>query len=237
MSAHRVILVEDDTDLRESLIEGLTLLGTDVTGVGSAMEFYRTLAGQRFDVAVVDLGLPDEDGYEVVAHLRRETRMGVIILTAREALQDRVRGYDSGADLYFVKPVEIRELNAAVTSLVGRLGLGEEQAAASPAEADPNAWSYVAVDWGLTAPTGEAVRLTPKEKDLMELLLDRPGETVSRLDILDRLGYQADISGNRALDALVRRLRNKVRETAHAELPIRTVHAVGYVFTAPVSKG
>lgn len=116
----RVIIVEDDRDLRESLVEYLSLDGHDVTGVGSALEFYQALASSTFMIAVMDIGLPDQCGYVMAEFVRRNTPMGIIILTARSSIEDRVNGYRAGGDLYLVKPVDCRELSAAITSLAER---------------------------------------------------------------------------------------------------------------------
>ena len=120
----RVIIVEDDQDLRESLVEFLNLAGHDVSGVGSGLEFYQAIAASSFAIAVVDVGLPDQCGYVITEYIRKNPAMGVIMLTARDAIEDRVRGYDAGADLYMVKPVDSRELGAAITSFkVNEAGL------------------------------------------------------------------------------------------------------------------
>ena len=106
MSDVNVILVEDDIDLRDSLVEMLELSGFYTEGVGSAQEFYQALNTVRYDVAVIDLGLPDQSGLKVVEFLRDKTNMGIIILTARTSLNDRILGYDCGADHFFSKPVD-----------------------------------------------------------------------------------------------------------------------------------
>lgn len=229
MDKNSVIIVEDDEDLRDILVEGLRTVGLDAMGVGTAFDFYQALSARRFDVAIVDLGLPDRNGTEIVSHLRQNTAMGIIVLTGRGQIRDRVNGYDAGADHYFVKPTDTLELAAAVNSLAIRLR-GKREAAAG---ADAGQWAYDSVYWTLTAPSGAAIRLTPKERVLIEALLAKPQETVTRPVILTALKYREDAFGNRALDALVRRLRRKVEETAGQELPVQTVHAYGYVFSAP----
>src|SRR3954454_2656076 len=99
----RVILVEDDADLRDSMEECLRLTGFATIGVGTALEFFRALATTEIDVAVIDVGLPDQDGFEIAALLRQRREIGVVMLTARGAPDDRIKGFHSGADLYFVK--------------------------------------------------------------------------------------------------------------------------------------
>lgn len=226
----RVIIVEDDLDLRESTVEYLTLAGYDVCGVGSCLEFYRALADSSFSIAVVDVGLPDQSGYVLTEYLRKNTTMGIIMLTARDAVEDRVRGYSSGADLYLVKPVDSRELAAAIASLSvrfrDRLPL-PEQAAQS------GTWQLVRNAWRLVPPSGAPILLTSKEMQFMECLALKAG-TVSRDTFLAALGYRDDEYASRAMDSLVRRLRRKIEEDLRLPPPIKTVHGVGYCFTAPL---
>lgn len=227
----KVILVEDDLDLRESLVECLALAGLDACGVGSVMEFFRATATTSFSIAVVDLGLPDHCGYQLTEQIRKETEMGVIILTARDGVEDRVRGYDSGADLYMVKPVDCRELASAITNLTLRLGRGGKT---PPKEAQPASWHLVKQHWHLVTPSGSAILLTAKEMQFMECLAEFPGGTVPREAVLAVLGYRDDEYASRALDSLVRRLRRKIEEEPGLPAPIKTVHGQGYRFSARV---
>ena len=227
----RVIIVEDDRDLRESIVEFLTLAGHDACGVGSSLEFYRAIAESSFSIAVVDVGLPDQCGYILAEYIRKNTAMGVIILTARDAVEDRVRGYGAGADLYMVKPVDCRELAAAITNLAvrlrGRLPLSEYAAV-------PASWQLVRQSWRLVPPAGAAVLLTAKEMQFMECFASNLGKPVLRDTFLAALGYRDDEYASRAMDSLVRRLRRKIEEDLRLPSPIKTVHSVGYCFTAPL---
>jgi len=116
-----VVLVEDDEDLRDSVVEWLELAGMQVSAVGSAAEFYQVLPKRDFQVAVIDVGLPDQSGHVLAQYLRANTGTAVIMLTARSTIDDKIKGYDSGADLYLVKPVDCRELSAAIVSIAQRV--------------------------------------------------------------------------------------------------------------------
>jgi len=224
----RIILVEDDGDLRESLIEYLILAGYQVEGVGSGLEFYRNLALQSFDIAVVDLRLPDQDGVVLVEYARKNSEMGLIILTARDAVEDRVNGYEAGADIYLVKPVDGRELAAAISSLATR----RRESSTGPGTTPPLCWQLDLGAWTLTAPTGACTALTGKELQFMEQLAECPGRPVERDTILLNLYASQDEAASRALESLVRRLRAKIAGTVDAASPIKTFHAVGYSFAA-----
>lgn len=231
MNGARVIVVEDNRDLRESTVEYLKLAGHDVTGVGSCLEFYRAIAESSYAIAVVDVGLPDQCGFLLAEYMRKNTAMGIIILTARDAVEDRVRGYDAGADLYLVKPVDCRELAAAITSLAMRLG---DRPPAPARAVASDSWHLDRRTWHLVPPSGPAILLTAKEMQFVECLAAKAGKPVGRDTPLAALGYRDDEYANRALDSLVRRLRRKIEEHVRMPLPIKTVHAVGYCFSGSI---
>lgn len=228
----RVIVVEDNRDLRESTVECLTLAGHDACGVGSCLEFYRALAADSsYAIAVVDVGLPDQCGYVLAEYIRNNTTMGIIMLTARAAIEDRVKGYGSGADLYMVKPVDCRELAAAISSLAVRLGNRAPEKGQTPA---PEFWHLDKQSWRLVPPAGPAISLTAREMQFMESLAENGGKPVRRDALLAALSYRDDEYANRALDSLVRRLRRKIEESSSLPSPIKTIHAVGYCFSVPI---
>lgn len=223
----RIILVEDDRDLRESLIEYLNLAGHRVEGVGSGLEFYGKLALHNYDIAVVDLRLPDQDGFILIEYARKNSEMGLIILTARDGVEDRVTGYGAGADIYLVKPVDGRELAAAIASLASR----RRESTTVPVGPPATCWQLDRRTWTLTAPSGKIFALTGKEMQFMAQLAECPGQSVLRENLLLSLYASQDESAGRALESLVRRLRAKIG-AAEATSPIKTSHAVGYVFAA-----
>ncbi|MCR6629887.1 MAG: response regulator transcription factor [Magnetospirillum sp.] len=230
----RIILAEDEVDLREGLEECLTLLGFETVGVGSALELFQKLATDSFDVAVIDVGLPDQSGFDIASVLTRRPEMGVVILTALGGTEDRIRGFASGADLYFVKPVDCRELGAAIHSLRRRLENGRA-APAAIAAAPSGGWVFDRTRWALRTSGNVEIDLTSAEITLLERLLQHPGETATRQELLAALGYEEDEAGNRNLEAIVRRLRRKIESVAGGKAPIQTVHSRGYLFSAPVA--
>jgi two-component system OmpR family response regulator len=243
----RVILVEDDADLRESIEEYLKLTGFTTVGVGTALEFFQTLATTEIDVAVIDVGLPDQEGFEIAALLRQRREIGVVMLTARGASEDRIKGFQSGADLYFVKPVDCRELAAALLNLVGRLpqralpttagvGSGATDRAAPAEDHAAGEWVLDRVGWSFRAPGGREIQVTSFEMRLLDAMILEPGTTVARGTLLTALGYREDDSGRRSLDVLVSRLRRKIEATVGGKAPIQTMHNRGYLFSARVRK-
>lgn len=223
-------MVEDNKALRDSIAEYLTIVGYDVTAVESGLAFYHTLAEQAFSVAIIDLGLPDINGLHLVEYIRNNTAMRCIILTARDLVDDRIAGYDSGADLYMVKPVDCRELASALSRMVQRVS------ANSDAMEYSGQWRLNRQNATLVTPSCAIVPLTAREMDFLLCLAASPEEAIPRTTILMTLGYTNDEFSNRALESLIRRLRRKI-EGVFGSSPILTRHGVGYSFSASLSLG
>jgi len=221
-------MVEDNQALRDSIAEYLTIVGYDVTAVESGLAFYHALAEQTFSVAVIDLGLPDINGLQLVEYIRNNTAMRCIILTARDLVDDRIAGYDSGADLYMVKPVDCRELASALSRMVQRVS------AISDATEYSGQWRLNRQDATLVTPSCAIVPLTAREMDFLLCLAASPEEAIPRTTILMTLGYTNDEFSNRALESLIRRLRRKI-EGVFGSSPILTRHGIGYFFSASLN--
>lgn len=224
----RIMIVEDEAELRTPLVKRLEIEGFEVDGARSALEFYRGLAGRAYDIAVIDTGLPDESGLSLVSWLRDRGGMGIILLT--DDAHDRITGFRNGADLNLTKPVDGDELVQAVQSLGRRIVLGE----APRAEPTTSQWFFDPVHWRLQAPEGQAVKLTAVEVKFITRLFLQPGGVIARREFRAELGYSHDKAGDRNLDALVRRLRRKIEDMTGRPAPIQTVHGQGFVFSAPL---
>ena len=228
---NHILLVEDDVDLRDSISQYLTSSGFLVTEVGSCLECYTVLPTCHFCVAVVDITLPDQSGLVLAEYLRANTELKIIILTAKENLDDRLRGYRAGAHNYFVKPVDCRELIAAIMSLLPGEAPGQDNL--SEHAESGNRWHLIRKSWQLITPVGQAIVLSSLELQLLELLALTPGTIVSREILLIGLYQRNDDQSGRALDSLVRRLRAKIVSCGEIP-PIKTAHAVGFCFSAPL---
>lgn len=225
----QIILVEDDVDLRYILEEHLTKQGVHTTGAGSALEFYQKLSKRQFDVAVLDLGLPDHSGFSIVEYLKNETQLGIIVLSGSVSAEDKIKAYKLGSDLYMTKPVDGRELYFAIQNLVSRLNITEQ------AEPDSSeAWVVDKESWSITAPCNYSVDLSAKEMRFVSLLGEQAGSTVMRKNLLSALGYPNNQHGNRALESMVLRLRKKLAGCESGQIPVKTVHGAGYMFSFPL---
>ena len=220
----RLLVVEDDRMIGESLQRALRLEGYAVDWVRDANAADGTLASERFDLVLLDLGLPGGDGLDVLRSLRgRHDLTPVIVLTARDGRGDRVAGLDAGADDYLVKPFELDELNARIRAVLRRHA-GRAEPVISHGE--------VALDPAARRVTrgGVAVPLSAREFAVLEALMSRPGAVLSRAQLEDRLyGWGEEIESN-AVSVYIHQLRRKLG----AEF-IGNVRGVGYFVAAPAA--
>jgi DNA-binding response OmpR family regulator len=227
----RAIFLEDDQVLRKSLADFLSLNSISVVDVASVASFRKAIVDGDFDVALIDLGLPDGSGFDVARELRG-TGIGLIIITARSGRTDRLQGYQDGADLFFIKPVDGAELVLAIRNLARRLRRAEVVA---KGETTLNAvWTFDRAGQRLMAPTGVSIKLSGREAAFVDRLAQAGGETASREELTLALGYREIDIESRRVDAVLRRLRQKAR-AVDIELPVHAVHALGFRFSAKLS--
>ena len=217
----RILVVEDDPLLAESLIRALQQQGYGVGHARRGHDADTLLRDHRFDLLLLDIGLPDVDGFEVLRRLRaRSDQTPVLVVTAREEVDERVHGLDLGADDYLTKPFSLAELEARVRALLRR--------------AKPTLASRIAVG-GLTVDSaarraridGQPVDLTAREWALLDLFLARPGQALSKLTIARTVSDSASSITPNTVEVYVSRLRAKLEP---AGIVIRTVRGFGYLW-------
>jgi len=232
MNRLRVYLIEDEEDLREALVYSLTQMGFDASGFGDAGAFYRAFAVAPCDVAVIDIGLPGEDGFQIAAHLKSVPNVGIVFATARGMVEDRIRGMRAGGDAYLVKPLHPEEL-AATIEAIGRRLRGQEAELAAPPQHTQHAsgkWELADGNWFLRNPAGQSLKLTTLERAFLVSLFKKRGEAVSREELSRALnGDQPEDFDLQRIDALASRLRRKAISKG-MELPLHAVWGVGYTF-------
>ncbi|HJV90777.1 MAG TPA: response regulator transcription factor [Holophagaceae bacterium] len=218
----RALVCEDDPIFRTMLKAALESHGMAVRPTEDGPALDAALRDFRPDILLLDLGLPREDGLSIARRLRHlHPRLGIVMITARGESEDRLQGFQDGADLYFVKPVDFRELGVAVQNLVRRL---------QPVAAE-GAWFLHPERSVLATPGAVEVPLTHNEHLFLNRLLQSRGEPVGRDDLMVALGYAPDPHGAHRLDTLLTRLRKKVKDLAPEEvLPVRARHGSGYAF-------
>jgi two-component system response regulator MprA len=223
----RVLVVDDDRAVREALRRALTLAGYEAQVVADGEQALEHIAQSVPDAVVLDVGLPGIDGLEVCRHVRRlGNRVPILMLTARDAVADRIDGLDVGADDYMVKPFDVGELKARLRALLRRANPESDSDALSFAELTLDAERH-----GVRV--GESfVELTRTEYQLLELLMLNPRRVLSHSLIYDRVwGYDFGPASN-ALRVYVGYLRRKLEDAGAREL-IHTVRGVGYALREP----
>ena len=219
----RILLAEDDLRLARAVRRVFEEESHSVETVGDGTSALKSASGGSYDVLVLDVMLPEMDGFDVCRRMRENgVQTPVLMLTARTAVQDRVKGLDCGADDYMVKPFAVAELLARVRAL-GRRGArqanGRAQLRAGDLMLDVSRHSAVRGD--------KEIELTVKEFQLLELLLRHQGQVLSRTQILDHVWqYDRDFASN-VVDIYIHYLRNKVDKGFDRQL-IHTIRGVGY---------
>ena len=224
----RILVVEDDRLLADGLIRALRDAGYAADSVSDGRAADTALMTQQFDLVILDIGLPGLDGFEVLKRAReRKLDVPVLILTALDAVENRVRGLDLGADDYLVKPFELTELEARVRALTRRArGNSATLIIHGELTYDPRQRAASA--------GGQALELSAREIALLEIFLTRPGRVVSKEQIIDLLcQWGEEVSAN-AVEVYVHRLRKKLEP---ASVKLATLRGLGYCLKKPVARG
>jgi DNA-binding response OmpR family regulator len=220
----RIALVEDDPTLRDRiLVPGLHAYGFDCEAFGAASELRVAMASRAFEIVILDVGLPDANGFELAQSLRRESPVGIVMLTGRNASADRIRGLNDGADAYLAKPVDIAELAATLHSLLRRL---------RPELPASGNWRLDAGGWCLLSPRECRIALNHAESKVLALLMAAPGTVVRREDMVTALTDDIYDFDPHRLEVLIHRLRGKIADQSGEALPLRAVRGAGYVMLA-----
>ncbi len=223
----QVVLIEDDIEIRRLVADALAAQGHDVDSAGAALEGLELAVKGKPDLVVMDLGLPDLDGTELLRMIRAVSQVPIIVITARGADEVVVRTLDSGADDYLVKPFSVSQLEARVRALLRRgattdggetLQVGELRIDSAAREATL---------------AGTTLDLSPKEFDLLRVLAERAGDVVSKRALMAEVWREPYGGAERTVDVHLSWLRNKLGETAQDPRYLRTVHGVGVKLVDP----
>ncbi len=226
----RIALVEDDDVLRDSvLVPRMLGYGFDLVGMRSARELHELLQTDPPDIVILDIGLPDADGFQLAASLRdSDPRLGIVMLTGRGENDARIRGLVEGADAYLSKPVDLGLLAATLHSLARRIGRHSN----AGFRRSSGKWHLDAEGWCLVTPAGTSIALSKTERRLVKPLMSAAGRLVTRAQIIDALTSDAHEFDPHRLDSLIHRLRRKVSGASGEALPLTAVHGEGYVLKA-----
>jgi two-component system OmpR family response regulator len=215
----RILIAEDDQVLADGLVRSLRNLGYAVDQVSSGLEADAALASHEFDLVILDLGLPKLHGLEVLRKLRaRGATLPVLILTAADSVEQRVKGLDLGADDFMAKPFSLQELEARVRALTRR-GLGTASTVIKHGPLTFDATGRVAYI------NDQMIELSARELSLLEVLLQRTGRLVSKDQLVERLCEWGEEVSNNAIEVYIHRLRKKIEQ---GPVRIATVRGLGY---------
>ena len=222
---HRLLIIDDDERLAGPLADYLRRFDMELIAATHPEEGIARLHEQEFELVILDVMLPDRDGFQVCRDIRRDSQIPIIMLTARGEVMDRIVGLELGADDYLPKPFEPRELVVRIQNILKR-------SKANPEAQDTLRFKDLQID--LTRREvriqGQVAELTTMEYQLLELLARHPGKNYSRDEILNQLkGIDAEEIFTRSVDILISRLRQKLKPTQY----IKTVWGSGYCFVAP----
>jgi len=218
----RIIVVEDNIGLLEDVVFQLNNAGFFVRGVADGSQMDALLKTELFDIVVLDVNLPLESGFQIARRLRSVSSFGIIMLSARSELDDKLQGHENGADVYLVKPIDRLELIACINSLWRRI---------MPA-AEKYCWRLETRSRLLTSPENDQLYLTPQDIRIFQLLLGGTPDIFSRNRIIEALGIEYTHTPDARINMMMSRLRQKL-VNFNPSLIIRTWRNSGYSYSGP----
>ncbi|MCL6269924.1 two-component system response regulator TorR [Sansalvadorimonas sp. 2012CJ34-2] len=237
MSYH-VLVVEDEPVTRARLSGYFRKEGYQVSEAEDGEQMMTIFQQENIDLVMLDINLPGEDGISLTRQLRSQSHVGIILVTGRTDMVDRVVGLEMGADDYVVKPFELRELLVRVKNLLWRISLAQQPVEDVQEEKEDYILQFD--EWQLDtrrrelSRDGQQVTLTGGEYELLLAFTMNAGTVLSRERLLNSISHRRETRGDRTIDTLVRRLRHKLEEHPGQPTLLKTVHGEGYLFTEEV---
>ena len=218
--APHLLVVDDDRRIRDLLSRFLVGEGYRVTTADNAADARAKLQGLRFDLLILDVMMPGESGFDFAQALRGSSNVPILMLTARDAAESRIKGLEMGADDYLSKPFEPRELSLRIANILKRT----QPAVAPPVESVRFGPFVYHLARGELRKGEEVIRLTDREREMLRVLAATPGETVPRMQLAGNGGTVSE----RAVDVQINRLRRKIERNPADPLYVQTVRGIGY---------
>lgn len=232
---NRCLVVDDDSEIREGVRDYLQRFGMRVSTASCGAETRRLVQCETFDVIVLDLMLPDDNGLQLCRWVQETAGIPVIMLTAQGDPASRVLGLELGADDYLSKPFEPRELVARIHAVLRRAQKGEAKEKSAGRLVGFHGWQFDRMLRQLISPDGLVIALSSAEHRLLSAFVDRPGRVLSRDQLIDLTRAPGVDVNDRSIDLAVSRLRQKLGDQARDATLIRTMRGEGYLFDAKVS--
>ena len=231
----KILIVDDDPAFSSMIAEYLRDRGHAPVAVQDGDEMRKEMEKGKVDLVLLDLVLPKEDGVALTQYIRSNSSVGIIILSGKGDMADRVLTLELGADDYLQKPFELRELSARINSLSRRLAQDDDQTQEQFTSATFANWTLDFIHRRLTAPNGEQVSLTTSEFALLEVFVKNGNRQMSRAELVQAVRGREMKGYDRTIDIHVSRLRKKIEPATNQPQFIQTVHGGGYMFCEPVS--
>ena len=235
-SRHHILLVDDEASIREPLGKYLEKQGFRITDAADASAARSSLIAYDIDLVLLDIMMPGEDGLSLCRHIAANDGPPVILLTAKSEETDRIIGLEIGADDYVVKPFSPRELVARIKVVLRRLEAGTRNIRSEGESFSFAGWTLKTSEQGLYDPEGILVSLSSGEYRMLEVLVARAGQVLSREQLLDLTRGREGGPFDRAIDNQISRLRRKIEADAKDPQHIKTIWGGGYRFSTPVQK-
>lgn len=236
-----ILVVDDEPQLRKLIEKFLLREGFSVSCAGSGREMWEALKADDVDLVVLDLGLPDQDGFALTRDLRQNSDVAIIIVTGKGEEVDRVAGLEVGADDYVVKPASPRELVARIRSVLRRARRPDQQGSDAGGAMSERAGALGFKGWRLDlserelyAPDGGSIHLTTAEFELLSALAQSPNQVLSRNTLLKKCAGREWNPVDRSVDIYIGRIRSKIEEDPKSPRIVKTIRGAGYMFVAPV---
>ncbi|SMN16640.1 Two-component response regulator [uncultured Candidatus Thioglobus sp.] len=228
----KLLVVDDDSEIRHLLKQYLQKAEFQVSVVADGQEMFSILREESFDLIILDLMLPGEDGLSLLRRLRADSNTPVIMLTAMGEETDRILGLEMGADDYISKPFNPRELLARIKSVLRRASMSDDSSSnAKTIRAEFSDWVLNFQQRHLTSPEGVVIPLSGGEFQLLKVFIDNSGRTLSREQLLNLTQGRESDSFDRSIDVLVGRIRKRLDETPKNLKILHTVRSEGYLFS------
>ena len=222
-----ILVVDDEKEIAELVSVCLTSEGYEVITCGSGLDAYDAVCRRRIDLALLDVMLPDIDGFTLCRKIRENYYFPIIMLTARVAGEDKVRGLNLGADDYITKPFNSREVVARVKAVLRRAGTQDKKGDASRIVYDG---LIIDMEQYQVTAFGHKMTFTTKEMELLWCLASNPGKAFSRNQLLETIWGYSYYGDTRTVDTHIKRIRQKLNIPADAKWDITTIWGVGYKF-------
>jgi DNA-binding response OmpR family regulator len=221
-----IVVVEDHDSLRQMTVQVLREHGHSVIGLACAEELDNTPAALLTDLYIIDLGLPGEDGVSLAQRIRQaNAHVGIIMVTARNELMDKVTGYENGADIYLPKPVSLDELLAAINSLARRIK--------AESNGKQNTLLLELHHFQLVGPTGKTT-ITASDTILLSALAQAPGQRLETWQLAEMLSKDVEAFNKASLEVKIVRLRKKITQVGGSEEAIKSIRLYGYQLCVPL---